>query len=202
MDIGRTIHGRRKRMGLTLEVLARGSGVSRAMLSDVERGRRSPTIKILSQIAVGLGCRTAELVEEPGPETVHVEPADQHPLVLDDATGVIRRTLAAPLLARGLEVVRYELPAGSWMRRSTVAVRYGNAAGASSLSFPPNPYGTVEHVTVARGSVELLAGDVQQTLGPGDSINYRLTQEIELRNDAHEGAELALIIDTRYLARD
>ena len=200
MDVGANIHRWRKRQGLTLEVLARGSGVSRAMLSDVERGRRSPTIKILAQIAVGLGCPVSALIEEPVPDGLHVERAAQHPVVEDDRTGVVRRTLSGPLLD-GLELVWYELPAGTAMRRGPEAVWYETPSGRRSGPFPPNPHGTVEHVAVIAGRVDLTHGDATETLRTGDSANYRLIDELRFHNPGRSACRLTLLIDTRLLRR-
>ena len=50
----------RRRQGLTLEELAGSSGVSRAMLSKVERGEKNPTLVVAAKVAEGLGwgCRS------------------------------------------------------------------------------------------------------------------------------------------------
>lgn len=196
MDVGETIRSRRKRQGLTLAVLARGSGVSRAMLSDVERGQRSPTVKILAQIATGLGCRVADLLAEPEPERIHLERAPHHAVVLDEQTGVERRTLASPLLSPGLEVVQYILPGGVTMRRGPEAVWYVSGDDHASGPFPPNPYGTVEHVALVKGRVVCRARDETFTLRVGDAVNYRIVDEVELRNVGRGDAHLSLLIDT------
>lgn len=201
MDVGTNIHRWRTRQSLTLEVLARGSGVSRAMLSDVERGNRSPTIKILSQIAIGLGCSVSELIEEPAPDAVHIERADQHPVVDDDTSGVTRQTLASPLLRRGLEVVWYTLPAGASMRRGTEAVWYRLPRRKPSGPFPPNPHGTVEHVTVMKGRVGYATTHTSGSLRVGDVISYRLTNEITFTNIGSSECRLSMLLDTN-ISRD
>ncbi len=54
-------------LSLTLEALAERAGVSRAMISDIERDVKNPTIKVLSQIAEGLKCTVSSLLgEQPG----------------------------------------------------------------------------------------------------------------------------------------
>ena len=195
-DVGTAVKARRARLGLTLEVLARGSGVSRAMLSDVERGQRSPTLKILSQIAMGLGCRVTDLLSEAPGHELHVELADQHPLVLDEGSGVARRSLPSPLLRAGLELVRYELPVGAAIERGPEAVRYTSPAGATSGVYPPNPRGSVEHLTVEAGSVSFDDAERRLTLQPGDSVSYRLLLVVRLVNEGDVPARLALLLDT------
>jgi len=63
-EIGGNIHARRLRRGLTLQDLADETGVSRAMISEIERGSKNPTVRIALQLAAGLGCTVSELLGE------------------------------------------------------------------------------------------------------------------------------------------
>jgi transcriptional regulator with XRE-family HTH domain len=67
MELGNNIRARRTEHGMTLDALAEKSHVSRAMLSDIERDAKSPTIRVITQIAAGLGCTISELLGEPTP---------------------------------------------------------------------------------------------------------------------------------------
>jgi transcriptional regulator with XRE-family HTH domain len=196
ITVGSAVKSRRLGLGLTLEVLARGSGVSRAMLSDVERGNRSPTIKILSQIAMGLGCRVADLVDEPVPDRPQVIRAAQHAVVVDEISGVERRTLASPWLPPGIELVRYMLPAGARMTRGPAEVRYVGADGAASGPYPPNPLGSREHVTLELGRVRFDVGDEGADLRVGDTVAYRLTGDHTFQNQGRRPSRLAFLLDT------
>ena len=68
-DVGAQIRARRQQQGLTLDALAQRSGVSSAMLSEVERSVKNPTVKLAWQIARALGCSLTELLDEPGAPT-------------------------------------------------------------------------------------------------------------------------------------
>src|SRR5579859_4080694 len=50
----------------SLDKLANASGVSRSMLSQVERNRANPTLAVAFRIASAFGMSLAELVESPG----------------------------------------------------------------------------------------------------------------------------------------
>ncbi len=63
-QLGQNIRQRRKELGLTLDALSERSGVSRAMISEIERSCKNPTINVLVQIANGLGCTVSTLIEE------------------------------------------------------------------------------------------------------------------------------------------
>jgi transcriptional regulator with XRE-family HTH domain len=53
----------RKREGLTQEQLAEKSGLTQQYLSDLERGKRNPTIVTIYEIAMALGVSHLELVQ-------------------------------------------------------------------------------------------------------------------------------------------
>src|SRR6059036_3950065 len=62
-ELGRRIKMLRIAAGLTLKDLEERGGISATHVSEIERGRASPTIGALSRIAVALGVRPALLVE-------------------------------------------------------------------------------------------------------------------------------------------
>ncbi|HKG90268.1 MAG TPA: XRE family transcriptional regulator [Gemmatimonadaceae bacterium] len=181
MSLGSAVRSLRTDRGLTLDALAARSGVSRAMLSDVERDRKSPTIRVVCQIAAALEVPVSELVEEEHapPRVALRRRGDRRPLV-DPETGVERHVLSDPSLARGLEVVWYVLP-----------------AGADVGSFPAHARGSVEHITIAAGAVEMTVGAERIPLRAGDSISYRADVTHGFRNTGRSRAELFLVIDAR-----
>jgi glutamate/tyrosine decarboxylase-like PLP-dependent enzyme/DNA-binding XRE family transcriptional regulator len=67
-ELGRRVRQERLARGLTLEELAAASGVSRSMLSEVERDSRMPTVAVLDRIATGLGTSIARLLRDELPQ--------------------------------------------------------------------------------------------------------------------------------------
>lgn len=63
-EIGPSVRRWRHVRGLSLAGLAAASGVSRTMLSEIERGRKQPTVRIAYQIACAFDC---SLTEHPAP---------------------------------------------------------------------------------------------------------------------------------------
>jgi XRE family transcriptional regulator, regulator of sulfur utilization len=61
-QLGTRLRAQRQARGFSLEMLAAGSGVSRSMISDVERGTKSPTVLILARLATALGVTVSRLL--------------------------------------------------------------------------------------------------------------------------------------------
>src|SRR5688572_1842768 len=75
--------------GLTLDALAERSGVSRSMISSVERAESSPTAALLGRLAAGLGITLASLFETPGTGAQPVARLAQQPRWRDPASGYV-----------------------------------------------------------------------------------------------------------------
>lgn len=183
MDLGGMIRARRGALGLTLDGLAGRSGVSRAMLSEIERGAKNPTIRIVCQIAEGLGMTVSELIGEvPAPANAAptiVQRGERRTLV-DPRSGAERQSLSPAFQARGVEVLWYAIP-----------------PGAGTGAFPPHRPGVVEHITVVRGRLRCAIGARAVDLGEGDSIFFAADLPHGFDNPGPEACEYLLIIDSR-----
>ena len=177
--IGRNIRTRRQSLGLSLDALASASGVSSTMLSEVERARKNPTVKLAYQIARALGCTLTDLLESRPPTPVAVTRAAERRTLVEPNTGVERHALASSLLDQHLELVWYSLPP----HQST------DELGA-------NVPGLVELCTVLSGAAEVVLGGKAHLLEPGDTISYGPQTTTEYRNPGDEPAEILLIIDS------
>lgn len=112
MDLGSNIRARRAKLGITLETLAKRTGVSRAMLSEIERDAKNPTIKVVCQIAEGLGCTVSQLLGE-AEEPTHVMQVGRYgdrQILVDAHSGVERHLLSPAFQRRGIEVLWYLIP--------------------------------------------------------------------------------------------
>src|SRR5262249_15403077 len=96
MDIaglGERIRLERQQRRLSLEALAAQSGVSRSMLSDIERGAKVPTVLVLDRIATGLGASIARLLGEERTSAVIVLRREEQDVAVDPS-GWERRILS------------------------------------------------------------------------------------------------------------
>lgn len=99
--------------GLTLDGLAGRAGVSRSMISLIERGESSPTASVLHRLATGLGTTLASLfAEEERPEALPLARRADQFAWRDPETGYLRRNLSPPGFPSPVELVEVVLPPG------------------------------------------------------------------------------------------
>lgn len=154
IGLGERVRAERGRRGLSLDALAGRSGVSRSMLSSVERGAKVPTVLVLDRIATGLGTSIARLLGEERRARVVLLRADAQD-VARDPSGWERRILSPVLPGVEFELMRTTIP-----------------PGVDAGVFAPHAPGSREYVAVERGTLRLtLAGAVHE-LRAGDSIYY------------------------------
>ena len=146
----------RKKNKLTLNQLASLSGVSRSMLSQIERGQANPTLAVTFRIAQAFGISIGELVEQAGSsaniDIVHAD--DPNNLFRTDKECKIR-TLSPLHTEKSVEF--YEL----------------KIAAKSSLKSAAHFEGARELLTVTEGSASIESGTTHCVLGVGDTAHYR-----------------------------
>lgn len=183
MDLAANIRTRRLSLGWNLEMLAEQSGVSRAMLSDIERNLKNPTIKLVCQIAQSLGCTVSELLGEQNKDPQNVFQVlrnAQRPTLVDPHSSVVRQSLAPTLLKSGLEIVWYTLPIGQ-----------------STTDFPAHPTGVKEHLTLVEGRIRCRIGkEIDLELEVGDSLTFEANVEHKFDNIGNVPCAYFLVIDS------
>ncbi len=174
---GDRIRSRRERLGHTLEQFSRLSGVSRAMLSKVERGEKSPTIGIAKRIAHSLDTPLSVLMADEGKrQTFAVVARNQRQTFRDPETGFERHLLSPIMAGLAAEVVLHRLPP---------------RASTGRLPYPP---GTAKHVLAARGSVVVGFDDTEVTLEEGDSLYFEASHDHWFENRTEQQSEYYLVI--------
>ena len=155
--------------GLTLDALAERAGVSRAMISLIERGESSPTAAVLDRLAAGLGVSIASLfAEEARPDASPVSRRADQTSWRDPGSGYVRRNLSPASFPSPIELVEVRLPAGA-------RVAYDTAARAVGIS---------QQIWVLEGSVEVTVGGTTHRLSAGDCLAMRVDRPTAFRNPA------------------
>ncbi|WP_419688077.1 helix-turn-helix domain-containing protein [Burkholderia theae] len=178
---GGRVRGLREAAGLTLEQLSQLSGVSRAMLSKVERGEKSPTIGIATRIAHSLQASLTELVggNQPEDNTVVMRKAAR-PIFRDPETGFERHIVSPATGAGRVELVYHYLP-----------------PGVSTGWLPAYPSGSEKQIVVTIGNLVVEFRARKEYLGPGDSIFFQADVELSFVNQTAEPCGYFMVISRR-----
>lgn len=170
------LHHLRNERHLTLEQLSRISGVSRAMLWQVEQGRSAPTIKVLSRLADALGVPvTAFLEPDGGKTTIVLRRAAAKHLSSDDGR-CTSRALFPYIGVHDVEFYELRLEEGA------------------QQCADPHPPGTRENLVVAEGRVEIEVGGHCHSLAAGDALYFDADVHHVYRNNRDCAAVLYLVM--------
>jgi transcriptional regulator with XRE-family HTH domain len=174
--VGTNLRRMRSDRGLSLERLAAVSGVSRAMLCQIELGQSAPTINILWKIARALNVPFSALLTDPTAGRTTLLPAARAK-VLASADGSFSSRALFPFGApRTVEF--YELRLRPHSREVA----------------EPHPPGTVENLVVSRGALQMTVGESRHELGPGDAIQFEADGPHEYRNPGDDEAVIYLVM--------
>jgi transcriptional regulator with XRE-family HTH domain len=176
-DLGRRVKKLRGDRGWSLEELASASGVSRSMLSEIERQRANPTLSVTYRIARAFGLSLQDLLESAdSASTIQtIRATDRAQIFRKDKQCQIR-TLSPLNLEKDVEFYELRLPPNGALRSQ------------------PHVDGTREFLTVEEGEVELQSGNSSETLGKGDSATYRADVAHTIVNNGKKEAVLFLVV--------
>jgi transcriptional regulator with XRE-family HTH domain len=150
--LAQRIASERAGRGWSLAELAERSGVSKAMISKIERGEASPTASVLGRLSGAFGLTLSTLLARAELGSSRLLRAGEQPLWQDPASGYIRRQLS-PSCDLPLELIRVELPPGA------------------SVTFPASSYAFIRQMMwILRGRLTFVEGSEVHELGPGDSL--------------------------------
>jgi transcriptional regulator with XRE-family HTH domain len=177
--IADAVRTRRKDRGLSLEGLAAASGVSRSMISLVERAESSPTAVVLEKLATALGAPLASLFDAPAPTPAEpvARRADQ-PAWRDPASGYLRRNVSPPSVPQPMRIVEVRFPP-----RGRVAFETG---GREPRVF--------QQVWILEGAMDVTVGAIRHRLREGDCLAMRLDQPVVFHNPTRRPARYAVVI--------
>lgn len=175
--VGGNLRRLRGERGLSLEGLAKLSGVSRAMLGQIELGHSAPTINVLWKIARALDLPFSALIAAPrsagGTRVLHA--AKTKRLTSHDGTFSSRALFPFDEPRR---VEFYELV----------------LARGSIENADPHPAGTRENLVVTGGQVEIQAGGEVHKLSTGDAILFEADKPHSYKNTGDSDATMYLVM--------
>jgi len=171
------VKSQRKKREWTLEDLSVASGVSRSMLSQIERGRANPTLAVACRIAQAFSISIGDLVDEPWTTTsIAVIRADDPAYLYRADTQCRIRTLSPLQMEKDVEFYEVILAAGA------------------SLDSAAHFEGAKELFTIHEGSVEIESGKDNCKLKKGDSAHYRADVEHRIINTSSSEVHGFLVV--------
>jgi transcriptional regulator with XRE-family HTH domain len=174
---GERLRAARRGRGWPIDRLATASGVSRAMISKIERGESSPTAVVLGKLSSALELSIAEMLApagsgdgaggapgEPARAAGQVRRAADTPQWHDPDTGYLRRQLSTPRFP--VAVTEVVLPAGA------------------RVPYPAGAYAFIAQlVWVLSGRLTLADGPDVHELSAGDTFELGEPRPREFRNE-------------------
>ena len=168
---------------LSLEALATLSGVSRSMISLIERGESSPTAVVLDKLATALGVTLASLFDASVDASDASAPSPiarrmDQPEWQDPDSGYRRRNVSPPGTAHPMQIVEVHFPA-----RARVAFETAE-----------RDVRVQQQVWVLEGAIDITVGTARHRLRDGDCLAMELDQPTMFHNPTRHAARYAVVI--------
>jgi transcriptional regulator with XRE-family HTH domain len=146
------IKAEREARGWSLGDLAERSGVSKAMISKIERRESSPTATLLGHLSGAFGLTISTLLARAEGTASRLARAHEQAVWRDTQTG-FRRTSVSPEGASAIQLVRCELPPGA------------------SIAYPAASYAFIhQQIWMLRGVLHFIEGEETHELRDGDCL--------------------------------
>lgn len=172
--------------GFSLEALAAESGVSRSMISLIERGESSPTAVVLDKLAVALGVTLASLFDTVRAVSTPEEPVarrENQPEWQDPNSGYRRRNVSPAWVPQPMRIVEVQFPP-----RARVAFETSDAR-------------RYQQVWLLEGSLDVAQGAERYRLQAGDCLAMELDRPAVFHNPTAKPARYAVVISTQASGR-
>ena len=183
--VGENLRRLRRKHGFSLDQLAHFSGVSRAMLGQIETGKSAPTINLLARIAEALNVSVPSLISHPEAGGTVIVSRDCATVLTSSAGGFICRALFPIGNSQGIEI--YDV---------TIAPHHSETIAAHAP-------GAKKRLVVVSGELEVTVGvDSPARLYEGDAILFNADSAHCLRNSGEKEVKAFLVVTSIQDAAD
>jgi transcriptional regulator with XRE-family HTH domain len=175
--IAEGIRKRRAQLGISANDLAQRSGVSRAMVSKIERLEVSPTAALLGRLCNGLGITLSSLIASAeSTASTPITRAGDQPVWRDPDTGLLRTMISPRNTGSRVEIVQVELPSGA------------------DVYYEPLRDSYDQHLVILRGKLKLVEGNDEFELAAGDCMHSRLDVAHTFSNSGRSPCKYLVVI--------
>ena len=181
--LGKTIQRLRKAYNMSLGELSEQSGVAKSIISQIERNETNPTLSTVYRLSRALDTSIDEVLKADS-GTVFLEHQLKSAIpILESQDGLCRLAITGPLNLIDLTQC-YDF----------------QAKPAGLLESEPHPPGTVEHLYMLKGEVEITVGEEVKVAKIGEAIRYRGDLPHKIRNIGEADAHANMILMMRQLS--
>jgi transcriptional regulator with XRE-family HTH domain len=184
-QIALRLNALRSEAGLSLEALAERSGVSKSMISLIERAETSATAVVLDRIAAALGCSLTTFFENDETPTNPLSKRAAQSTWRDPESGYVRRMLSPPHFDSPIDLIEVTFPAGA---RVAYAATHGRDLH--------------QQIWIVSGAMQIQVGDTTHSLAAGDCLATKVGEPIVYTNPhAKEARYLVALTSLRATSR-
>ncbi|MEP9379195.1 XRE family transcriptional regulator [Aquabacter sp. CN5-332] len=181
--VGERLHAARKARKLSLDELSKAAGVSKSMLSQIERNEANPTVAVLWRLTNALNVALAEFLtveqQEPVSPVVSVVPSYATPVIKSPDGKCVLRILGPVDTVNRIEWYELRIEPGG------------------VLSSEPHQMNTKEHLSVFSGQVAVDAGGTRKDVRQGETARYPADIRHSITNEQSEPAIALLVVEYR-----
>jgi transcriptional regulator with XRE-family HTH domain len=179
-SLGKTIQRLRKAYNMSLGELSEQSGVAKSIISQIERNETNPTIGTVYRLSKALDTTIEEVLKEDGDPNFLEHHTKSGVPILESEDGLCRLAIAGPLsLVDQLQWYDFQAKPGG------------------VLESDPHPPGTVEHLYVVKGDLEVTVGNEMRNVRSGETIRFRGDRPHKLVNRGAAEAHAAMVLVLR-----
>jgi len=168
----------RKSQGLSLEALEKTSGISRSMISQIERAESSPTVATMWYLTQALDVDFSSLLDSGPTERSPIKEivrAEQTPIIAAQGQGCKIRILSAPETVGETEIYDLEFEPNGL------------------LDSKPHRSGCVESLTVFSGKLVVTSDGVVETVSKGDTVRYIADRPHSIKSKGKNGRAILIV---------
>ena len=172
-----TLKTLRREKGWSLDKASQETGVSKAMLGQIEREESSPTIATLWKIASGFRTSFSSFIED-----IHTDFEEPY-----FRAGLLKQLHPDDKKIRVLPIFPFD-------KELYVEIFIIELLPGCEHISPAHKHGVIEHVIVVEGSMEVLVNGVWQPLSKGDGLRFNANQIHGYRNVTSQNASFHDVI--------
>ena len=181
-SLGKTIQRLRKAYNMSLGDLSEQSGVAKSIISQIERNETNPTLSTVYRLSRALDTTIDEVLRSDGQEIFIEHQTRSGVPILESQDGLCRLAIAGPLnLVEQVQWYDFRAKAGG------------------VLESDPHPQGTVEHLYLLSGEIEVTSGDQVKRLKQGETLRFRGDLPHRIVNVGPGDAHATMVLVLRQL---